>query len=149
MTTYNDKTIGIVASDGRFILPYCIDCDDVTFKASYIVASNIKCKGKITALFDLIVIGDLEANEIDVKGRFLCMGKCKADTIIVYDEIWSEEITAISIETNSRITAQALKAKTIIAEGSILIARTLDIGSTAESKKAIICGETVFGSGII
>ncbi len=149
MTTYNDKTIGIVASDGRFILPYCIDCDDVTFKASYIVASNIKCKGKITALFDLIVVGDLEANEIDVKGRFLCMGKCKADTIIVYDEIWSEEITAISIETNSRITAQALKAKTIIAEGSILIAQTLDIDSTAESKKAIICGETIYGSGIV
>jgi hypothetical protein len=149
MTTYDDKTTGIVASDGRFVLPHCIDCDDVTFKASYIVVSNIKCKGKITALFDLIVVGDLEANEIDVKGRFICMGKCKADTIIVYDEIWSEEITAISIETNSSITAQALKAKTIIAEGSILIARTLDIDSTAESKKAIICGETAFGSGII
>ncbi len=149
MTTYDDKTNGIVALGGRFILPHCVDCDDLTFKASYIVESNIKCKGKITALFDLIVFGDVEASEIDVKGRFVCVGKCKANTIIVYDEIWSEEIVAVSIETNSRITAQELKAKTIIAEGCILIARTLDVDSTAESSKAIICGETAFGAGII
>lgn len=149
MTTYDDKATGIVTSGGRFILPHCIDCDDLAFKASYIVESNIKCTGKITALFDLIVIGDVEASEIDVKGKFVCVGKCKADTICVYDEIWSEEIVAASIETNSRITAQKLKAKTIIAEGSILIARTLDVDITAESSKAIICGETAFGAGII
>lgn len=149
MTTYDDKTKGIFSSGGRFILPHCTDCDDLTFKASYIVESSIKCKGKITALFDLIVIGDVEASEIDVKGRFVCIGKCTANTIIVYDEIWSDEIEAVSIETNSRITAQELKAKTIVAEGSILIARTLDVDSTAESSKAIICGETAFGAGII
>lgn len=149
MTMYDDKTKGIFASGGRFILPHCIDCDDLTFKASYIVESSIKCKGKITALFDLIVIGDVEASEIDVKGRLLCIGKCKANTIVVYDEIWSDEITAASIETNSRITAQEIKADTIVAEGSILVARTLDVDSTAESSTAIICGETAFGAGII
>jgi len=149
MTTYDDKTEGIFASSGRFILPQSIDCDDLTFKASYVVESNIKCKGKITALFDLIIIGDVEASEIDVKGRFVCIGKCKANTVTVYDEIWSDEIAAVSIETSSRITAQELKAKTIIAEGSILIARTLDVDGTAESRKAIICGETAFGAGII
>jgi len=149
MTTYDDKTKGIFTSEGRLILPHCIFDDDLTFKASYIVESNIKCKGKITALFDLIVIGDVEANEIDIKGKFICIGKCKANTIIVYDEIWSDEIVAVSIETNSRITAQELKAKTIIAKGSILITQTLDVDSTAESGKAIICGETAFGAGII
>ena len=149
MTTYDDKTKGIFASGGRFILPHCMDCNDLTFKASYIVESNIMCKGKINALFDLIVIGDVEAREIDVKGKFLCIGKCKANTIVVYDEIWSDEIVATSIETNSRIIAQEIKAKTIVAEGSILVARTLDIDSTAESSKAIICGETAFGAGII
>lgn len=149
MTTYDDKTVGIHSSGGRFILPNCIDCDDLTFKASFIVESNVKCTGKITALFDLIVIGDVEASEIDVKGSFLCIGKCKANNIVVYDGIWSEEITAASIETNSRIMAQEIKAETIIAEGSILVARTLDIDSTAESRTAIICGETAFGAGMI
>lgn len=149
MTTYDDKTKGIFASGRRFILPHCIDSDDLTFKASYIVGSNIKCKGKITALFDLIVFGDVEASEIDVKGRFVCIGKCKANTIIVYDEIWSDEIAAASIETKSRLAAQEIKAKIIVAEGSIIVGRTLDIDSTAESSKAIICGETAFGAGII
>jgi len=149
MTTYDDRTTDLVASNGLFILQHYIDCDDVTFKASYLVVSGIKCSGKITALFDLIVLGDVEAYEIDVKGRFICMGKCMARTIIVYDEIWSNKITATTIETSGGITVQELKVKTIIAEGNILIARTLDVDSTAESNKAIICGETAFGAGLI
>ena len=149
MATFDDKSLGIFVSGERYVLQSCIDCDELTFKASYIVESDIKCKGKITALFDLIVIGDVEASEIDVKGKFICIGKCESNTIVVYDEIWSDEIVAATIETNSRITAHQIKAQTIIAEGSILIARTLDIESTAESSKAIICGETAFGSGFV
>ncbi|MBZ4670323.1 MAG: hypothetical protein JG769_627 [Oscillospiraceae bacterium] len=149
MITYDDKTEGVFTSGERFIVPHSIDSDDLIFKASYIVESNIKCKGKITALFDLIVVGDVEAYEIDVKGRFICIGKCKANTITVYGEIWAEEIIAINIETNSRITAQEIKAKTIIAESNILVSHTIEIDNTAESNKAIICGETVFGAGVL
>lgn len=69
MTTYDDKTKGAIASGRRFILPSFKQCDEATFKASYIVASDIKCDGKITALFDLIVMGTIEASEVDVKGR--------------------------------------------------------------------------------
>ena len=67
MTTYDDKSKNIIASGDCFILSQCKEYDDVTFKASYVVVSNIKCHGKITALFDLAVLGDVEAAEIDVK----------------------------------------------------------------------------------
>lgn len=51
MIIYDDKTEGVLTSGDRFILPYNIDSDDdLIFKASYIVESAIKCKGKITAL---------------------------------------------------------------------------------------------------
>jgi hypothetical protein len=116
---------------------------------SYVVVANISCDDKITALFDLIVLGNIEALEIEVKGKFICTGKCFANAIIVHDDIWAKDIEATSIETNGRVTAQELKAETIIADGNIMIAQTLDVGSTAESNTAIICGETVFGAGMI
>lgn len=148
MTTYDDKTKGAIASGRRFILPSFKQCDEATFKASYIVASDIKCDGKITALFDLIVMGTIEASEVDVKGRFVCLGKCDVSgAILVQNEIWANDIRAKSIETNDRIYAQEIDAETITAEGSIVVGKILAVEKIAKSEKIILCGETAYGAG--
>lgn len=149
MTTYDDKTQGVFESEGRFILPQCNEYDDITFKASYIVVSNIKCKGKISALFDLIVLGDIEANEIDVKGMFVCLGKCTVSgSIVVQNEIWANDLSALgSIECRDKIVAQEIEAHTIIADGSIVVGRILAVEKLAKSDKKILCGETAYGTG--
>ena len=149
MTTYDDKTKGIFASGGRFVLPLCNENDDVTFRASYIVVPGIKCKGKITALFDLIVLGDIEANEIDVKGRFVCLGKCTVSgSIVVQNEIWVNDLRALRcIESHDKIVAQEIEANTIFAEGSIVVGRLLAVDKIAKSNKKILCGETAHGTG--
>jgi|GEM_PF-2280486 len=148
MTTYDDKTKGIVASDGRFILPLCKEYDDVTFKASYIVVPNIKCSGKITALFDLIVLGDVEAKEIDVKGRFVCLGNCTVSgSVIVQNEIWANDVRASSVEAHDRIVVQEIDGDTIIADGSIIVGKILAVEKLAKSAKIILCGETAYGAG--
>lgn len=148
MTTYDDKTKGVIAAGRRFILPLFNPCDEATFKASYIVASDIKCDGKITALFDLIVLGTIEASEVDVKGRFVCLGKCDVSgTILVQNEIWANDVRAKSIETNDRIFAQEIDAETITAEGSIVVGKILAVEKLAKSEKNILCGETAYGAG--
>ena len=148
MTTYDDKTKGAIAAGRRFILPLFNPCDEATFKASYIVASDIKCDGKITALFDLIVLGTIEASEVDVKGRFVCLGKCDVSgTILVQNEIWANDVRAKSIETNDRIFAQEIDAETITAEGSIVVGKILAVEKIAKSEKNILCGETAYGAG--
>ncbi|MFT9055622.1 MAG: hypothetical protein ABF449_03205 [Ethanoligenens sp.] len=150
MTTYDDKTKGIVSSDGRFILPLCKEYDDLTFKASFIVIPSIKCKGKITALFDLIVLGDVEAKEIDVKGRFVCLGKCSINgSVVVQNEIWANDLRASNIESHDRIVAQEIDGDTIIADGSIVVGKILAVEKLAKSDKNIICGETAYGAGKI
>ena len=148
MTTYDDKTKGIVASGGRFVLPLCKEYDDVTFKASYIVVPSIKCAGKITALFDLIALGDVEAKEIDVKGRFVCLGNCTVNgSVVVQNEIWANDIRASSIESHDRIVAQEIDGGTIIAEGSIVVGKILAVEKLAKTDKNILCGETAYGAG--
>ncbi len=150
MVTYDDKTKENIASGTRFVLPIFKPCDDVTFKASYIVASNVKCDGKISALFDLIVLGDIEAAELEVKGRLICLGKCVVSgTILVQNEIWVDDVQAKTIETNDRIVAQVLDCETIISNGNILVGKLLAVEKFAKSEKSILCGETAYGSGKI
>jgi hypothetical protein len=148
MTTYDDKTKDIVASGGRFVLPLCKEYDDVIFKASYIVVPNIKCKGKITALFDLIVLGDIEAKEIDIKGRFVCLGNCTVSgSVVVQNEIWANDLCASNIESHDRIVAQEIDGGTIIADGSIVVGKILAVEKLAKTEKNILCGETAYGAG--
>ncbi len=148
MRTYDDKTKGISESNGRFILPVFTPCDEAIFKASYIIASNIKCNGKITALFDMTVLGNLEAAELEVKGRFICTGKCEVSgAIIVQNDIWVEDIRAKSIETHDRIIAQEIGTSTLNADGNIIVGKILAVEKLAKSAKNILCGETAYGAG--
>ena len=148
MTTYDDKTKGVIESGRRFVLTEFRPCPEATFKASYVVASDIKCDGKVTALFDLVVLGNMEAAELEVKGRFVCLGDCQVSgSIIVQNDIWANDIRAANIETRDRIVAQEIDGDTIVADGSIVIGRILAVKKLARSEKNILCGETAYGAG--
>lgn len=148
MTIYDDKTEGTLESGGCFILPEFNPCSEAVFKASYIVASNMKCDYKITALFDLIVLGDIETKELDVKGRFVCLGNCEiVSSMVVQNEIWANSIRAESIETHDSIIAQNIDSGTIFADGSIIVGKILAVEKLAKTEKNILCGETAYGAG--
>lgn len=148
MSIYDDKTKGIIESNGRFVLPSFKACDDATFKASYVVASDIKCTGKITALFDLTVLGNVEAAELDVKGKFICTGKCViCGTLIAQYDIWVDDIRAKAIESRDRIIAQEIDADVVKADGDIVVGKCLAVEKLAHSGNNIICGETAYGAG--
>lgn len=145
---YDEKTEGIIRSGKYLIIPEIIVGKDVVFKASCIATSGISCSGKVNALFDLIVFGDIRAQEMEVKGRLVCTGECKVqNTIIVQNDIWAEELFADYIETHDSIVAQNIDAKNINSEGSILIGKTLAIEELASSSRSILCGETAYGAG--
>lgn len=150
MILYDDKAKDAIKAGTRLIFPNIDESDDLTFKASYIVSGNLHSTGKIYALFDLIVFGDVTAEEIDIKGRFVCMGRCHiAGAIIVQNDIWAEDIQAKSIICQDRIVAQSIDADTVIADGNIIIGKTLAIEEEAKTYQNVICGETAFGAGKI
>ena len=145
---YDEKTEGIIKSGQYLVIPELIVGDDLVFKASCIATAGISCSGKVSAFFDLVVFGDVRAQEIEVKGRFVCTGVCEAENnLIVQNDIWAEEISADYIETHDKVVAQEIDAKTLSAEGSILIGKTLAIEEMASSNRSILCGETAYGAG--
>ena len=148
MILYDDKAKDAIKAESRLIFPNINESDDVTFKASYIISGDLHCAGKISALFDLIVFGDVTAEEIDIKGRFVCMGRCNVSgTIIVQNDIWAEDIQAKSVICQDRIVAQSIDADTVIADGNIIIGKTLAIEEKAKTYQNIICRETAYGAG--
>jgi cytoskeletal protein CcmA (bactofilin family) len=148
MNVFDNKTEGIIESNGQFILPAFNPCDNATFKASYVVASDIECTGKITALFDLTVLGNVEANEIDIKGKFICIGNCVVSgTIIAQHDIWVDDIQANSIECRERIIANDIDADVVKADSDIIVGKCLAVEKLAHSGNNVICGETVYGAG--
>lgn len=150
MEVYDEKNPTAIPSGTYLLIPNCQGSEDVTFKASYIISSDLICKGKVTALFDLVVFGDVRANEIDVKGRFICMGRCiVSETIVVHNDMWCEDVQASSIICHDRIVAQTVDANTIFADGSIIIGKTLVIEEKAQTDQNILCGETAYGAGKI
>lgn len=150
MILYDDKAKDAIKAGNRLIFLNIDESDDIIFKASYIISGNLRCTGKISALFDLIVVGDVIAEEIDIKGRFVCMGRCDiARTIVVQNDIWAEDIQAKSVVCQDRIVAQSIDANTVIADGNIIIGKTLAIEEKAKTYQNIICGETAYGAGKI
>ena len=150
MVVYDDKTSNVIASGTQLLIPSIQSTEDITFKASYIVSSDLNCNGKISALFDLVVFGDVHADEMDVKGRFVCMGNCTVSgAIVVQNDMWCEDIQAASITCHDRIVAQSIDADFIFADGNIIIGKTLAIEKEAQAQQAILCGETAYGSGKI
>ena len=153
MAVYDDKTSGIIKAGDRdncFIISNVKSRTEAVFKASYIVASSMRISGKITALFDLIVLGDVEADDIEVKGKFICMGDCTVEnSIIVQDKMFAKQVKAKNIEVHDQITAQEIDVDVIKADGNIIVGQTLATEELAFSEQNILCGETAYGAGKI
>lgn len=145
---YDDKTKNVIKSGSQLLITKINSSEDIIFKASYVVSSDLRCDGKITALFNLIVYGDVNAEELDVKGRFVCMGNCSVTgSIVVQDDIWCEDIRANSVTCHNRIVAQSIDVDSIIADGNIIVGKTLAIEDNAQTPQNVLCGETAYGAG--
>jgi hypothetical protein len=143
-TGHNAKSIGYTAKVITTSYP------EITFTASYVVLSDLLCHGKIDAHFNLIVLGNLTAVELDVKGKFVCLGKCSVENkITVGGSIVAGEITAGEIEVQETITARELDVRRVKAKEQIVITKTLSVEELVQSVKGVLCGETIFSSGKI
>ena len=148
MAIYDDKTQGAVKSGNYLFINDIRSRTEAVFKASYIVGTNLYIKGKIEALFDLVVIGDVEAQEIEVKGNFTCLGNCNvSNSIIVQGKVFGKSINASKIEAHDDIVTNEIESDIINVDGSIIVGRTLGVSKFAKSDQKILCGETAYGTG--
>lgn len=150
MAIYDDKTQGIIKSENRFFINTIKSRTEAIFRASYVVGSNLYIDGKITASFDLIVLGDVYAQDIDIKGLFVCLGNCKVEnSITVQGKMFVKNIKAKNIEIHDDLMAQSIDVDVLFVEGNVIVGKTLAVEISAESGLKILCGETAYGAGTL
>ena len=145
---YDDKHKDVVVSGKKLIVPATIKESELVFKASFYIVGDVYCDGKIIALFDLTVLGNIYAEELDVKGSLVCTGKCNVKTMIsVQNGIWVEDLVTDHLICHDNCMAQGLNATDVRVDGNIIIGKAFGIEGSAQCDQKIICGETVYGAG--
>lgn len=136
---------------GYVVKEILTEYSDILFTSSYIVVSDLKCIGKINANFNLIVVGDVSAESIYVKGDFICLGKCKVTgSLETGGLIWVNEVFAKGIISHDSIMAVEIDANEIRAESQITASKTLGVEKLLETINGVVlCGETIYGSGAV
>ena len=119
----------------------------LVFNESYTVAGPALSASSVYACYDLIVLGNLEADEIEVRGSLCVLGNIKAKQLSCLKTITCNgKIEADEIFGND-IIAKDIRCKKITCSGNIIAQSTLDTSEDLVTEKAVITGEGILGSG--
>lgn len=117
------------------------------FNESYTVMGRTLKAPSIYACYDLVVIGNLEADDIDVQGNLLVTGNIKAKTLSCLKAITCVgEIEAEKIFGNE-IVAENVNCNTLSCSGNVIIRSVIDAQESISVDKSVMTGEGILGSG--
>ena len=105
-----------------------IQCDkQLVFNESYtVVGSKLKALS-IYASYDLTVIGDVEADNIEVRGNLLVTGNIKAGTVSCLKSITcSGDIDAEKI-SGDEIVADNINCHSLSCSGNVIVRSVIDV----------------------
>ena len=125
------------------------DCEDVViFNESYVIIGEEAHAHKISATYDLTVIGDISADEIHVNGNLTVTGSIVArqlhcsNTLVCHGDIVSN-----SIYVGADLIATSVKCTEFACDGNAIIRTTIDIDKSSRTEKTMIACEGIIGAG--
>ena len=142
--------------NGKIVISTEID-ENPIFEISCVVVGNLT-PNTVKANYDLVIIGSVEADKIEVAGNFTCVGDCNCQTIAVQgacsvegnltivegfvgDSLTVKELCADTVEIRGAVTCTNMECNDeVICTGSVLIAEGLT-GTGSLSSKMTVCGE--------
>ncbi len=119
----------------------------LVYNESYTILGEALTAPSVYACYDLTVIGNLEVNEVEVKGNLYVLGDIKAKRLSCLKTIiCSGDIDAESIYGNE-IVANDIACHSISCPGNVFARTTLDISESLVSDKSVMAGEGILGDG--
>lgn len=119
----------------------------LVFNESYTVAGTVLSAPSVYACYDLTVLGNLEVDDIEVRGSLLVLGDIKAKRLSCLKTITCGGNIGVDVIFGNEIVAKDIFCEKLSCTGSIIARATLDIGETLEAEKAVITGEGILGAG--
>ena len=125
-----------------------IDVDKrLVFNESYAVLGEKLTAPSVYASYDLTVLGNFEADDIEIRGTLNVMGCIKAKRVSCLKAIFcSGDIIADQVFC-SDIVANNIVCKTLSCPGNVITRTTIDIAESLETHHSVMAGEGILGGG--
>ncbi len=125
------------------------DCEDmVLFNESYVVIGEETHARIIRAAYDLTIIGDLSASEVQVNGTLTVTGNIDAQKINCSNTLLCQgSINADSIYVGADMIANSVKCSEFLCDSNAVIRTTIDIDNSSRTEKTMIACEGIIGAG--
>lgn len=138
----SDTVIG-----GKNVLE-AFDTDDIAvFNESYIIIGDETTAKKISATYDLTVIGNVAVDEIKVNGELTVIGDVSAKVLSCANSfICQGHVNADKLYVGS-IVAKSVKCVEFVCDGNALIETTIDIDESSRTEKTMVACEGIMGAG--
>lgn len=121
--------------------------DDILFSESYVIAGAKLCAGKIYANYDLVVVGDLEAIEVEINGDLVVNGNIKAERVRCQRLTCTGRVHIDSLQCDEDLLAKFVSGNTVQVQGSLLASDTIIIDQKCEVERYVVAGEGISGEG--
>ena len=121
--------------------------DVVIFNESYVIVGEETTAKKISATYDLTIIGDIEVDEIIVNGELTVIGNITANKLTCANTFMCKGHVDSDYIFVGDIVANSVKCVDFICEGNALIKTTIDIDESSKTEKLMVAGEGIMGAG--
>ena len=121
--------------------------EDILFSESYVVAGERLSANHIRANYDLTVIGDIEADVIEINGELIVNGNIKAERLTCAKLFCSGRVQVEKIFCDEDIMSKNVTCNDINVQGSLLVSDTLLVDKSCSVDRNIMAGEGISGNG--
>lgn len=129
-------------------ITYAIQSDNrLVFNESYTIIGEKLRASSIYACYDLVVIGDVEAEDIDVRGNLTVMGNIKSQTLSCSKNITCNGTINSEKLFGNEIIADNINCGILSCNGNVIARSVIDIQQSIETEKSVITGEGILGNG--
>ena len=119
----------------------------LVFNESYTVLGDKLIAPSIYASYDLTIFGNLEADDIEIRGNLNVMGNIKAKRVSCLKTIFcSSDINADQIFC-TELVANNITCKRLSCPGNVIARTTIDIAEAIETERSVMAGEGILGGG--
>lgn len=151
MSNYAGKLRQYDSSDdaigGKNVIEAFKSDDIVIFNESYTVIGEETSAKKISATYDLTIIGDVTVDELIVNGELTVIGNITAKSLNCANTLICQGNVNVDELYVGAIVAKSIKCVKFVCDSNALIETTIDIDESSRTEKTMVACEGIYGQG--
>lgn len=132
---------------GKNILEAFETDDVVIFNESYTIIGSETSAKKISATYDLVIIGNVTVDEIVVNGKLTVIGDISANKLTCANTLVCQGHIDVDHLFVGSVIAKSIKCVEFVCDGNALIETTIDIDKSSRTERTMVACEGIVGAG--